>query len=158
MAAFNIQQIGVIRSAGEDSAIEVFEPYRPALEKLDQFSHVMVFWWAHQFDNDAKRQITRVELPYAPGQTAGVFATRTEPRPNPIGLTTCSINRIDLASGVLHISWIDAFDGTPVLDLKPYLPFSDRVRDVHVAEWFAGWPGWLEDSADFFADHPIFEE
>jgi tRNA (Thr-GGU) A37 N-methylase len=53
---------------------------------------------------------------------------------------------------IVHLAWIDAFDGTPVLDLKPYIPISDRVRDVRIAEWLADWPEWMEDAAEFFAE------
>jgi tRNA (Thr-GGU) A37 N-methylase len=67
-------------------------------------------------------------------------------------VTTCFLLDVDEGSGIVHLAWIDAFDGTPILDLKPYIPVSDRIRDVGVPEWFTDWPEWMEDGADFFAE------
>jgi len=74
-----------------------------------------------------------------------VFACRGPTRPNPIALTTVEMLGIDHAEGVVEVVNIEAFDGTPVLDLKPYIPVSDRVKDVRVAEWAADWPQWLPE-------------
>ena len=96
-------------------------------------------------DNDQSREITRCELPYAPGVEAGVFACRSEYRPNPIGLTVCPIVDVDETFGRVVVADIDAFDGTPILDLKPYIGVTDRVREIEVPAWFDGWPEWLPD-------------
>ncbi len=69
-----------------------------------------------------------------------MFATRSEYRPNPIAMTTCTIRSVDEEAGVVHVGDIDAYDGTPVLDLKAYFPVCDRVEGVRVAEWAADWP------------------
>jgi len=53
------------------------------------------------------------------------------------------------------LPWIDTFDGTPVLDLKPYIPISDRIRDFKVAEWLADWPDWMEDAGEYIAQHEV---
>jgi tRNA-Thr(GGU) m(6)t(6)A37 methyltransferase TsaA len=135
--------------------LEILEPYRPALKELGQFSHVIVLWWADQVDNPEYRHTMQTELPYARGTTAGVFACRAEYRPNPIGITTCIILDIDEQQGTVTLPWMDAFDGTPLLDLKPYIPMADRIRDVRVASWLEGWPEWMEDAAEFFAEHPV---
>ncbi len=133
--------------------VQVFPEYTEALKLLDQFSHVMVIWWAHHHDNIQDRSILSTELPYARGTTAGVFACRSEYRPNPIGITIMPILAIDEKAGVVTLPWIDALDGTPVLDLKPYMPCSDRIRDVSVAEWCKEWPLWMEEAGDYFATH-----
>jgi tRNA (Thr-GGU) A37 N-methylase len=62
---------------------------------------------------------------------------------------------VDAAKGIVRLAYIDAFDGTPVVDLKPYIPISDRVRDVRVADWAADWPEWMEDAAAYFAEHEV---
>jgi len=49
--------------------------------------------------------------------------------------------------------WIDAFNGYPIIDLKLYIPTCDRIRDVEAASWMAGWPMWMEDAAEYFAEH-----
>ncbi|MGC9523251.1 MAG: TrmO family methyltransferase domain-containing protein [Anaerolineae bacterium] len=76
----------------------------------------------------------------------GIFATRSPFRPNPISLTTCPILAIDAAEGRITVVDIDAFDGTPIVDLKAYLPICDRVRDVRVPPWFEKWPEWLPET------------
>ena len=62
---------------------------------------------------------------------------------------------VDVENGVVILPWIDAFDGTPVLDLKPYITVSDRIRDVNVAEWMQDWPEWMEDAGEYFAEHAV---
>lgn len=148
---YQIYPIGYARQSEMGYQLEILEPFRPALEHLDKFSHVKIYWWADQNDNEAARATLQAELPYAPGVTAGVFACRSEYRPNPILETVCFILDIDQENGVVSLPWIDALDGTPVIDLKPYIPISDRVRDVNVPEWLSMLPEWMEDAAEFFA-------
>ena len=59
---------------------------------------------------------------------------------------------MDERAGRVDLAWIDAFDGTPVLDIKPYLPMSDLVLDAQYPEWLEGFPESMEDAAAFFAD------
>ena len=106
-------------------------------------------------DTEKYRSIMTTELPYAPGVEAGVFACRSEYRPNPIAVTLMAVLSVDVENGIVVLPWIDAFDGTPMLDLKPYIPISDRIRDFKVAEWLADWPEWMEDAGEFFAQHAV---
>ena len=152
---YNLHPIGYVRASGGSFCLEILEPYRPALKEMRRFSHIMIFWWADQNDNPAQRAILTTELPYAPGVTAGVFACRSPYRPNPIALTTMFVLEVDEEKGLVILPWIDAEDGTPILDLKPYIPHSDRIRDVHVAEWMTDWPEWMEDAGEFFARNEI---
>jgi tRNA (Thr-GGU) A37 N-methylase len=73
----------------------------------------------------------------------GIFATRAPHRPNPITLTTCKILSVDETNGVVQVAEIDALDGSPVIDLKAYFPVCDRVQDVRIPDWLAGWPEWM---------------
>lgn len=123
--SYNIFKIGKIKMENSKNYLEILEPYRPALKNLDDFSHVMIFWWADKFDSDKYRTALQTKFPYATNRIAGVFATRSEYRPNPIALTTCRIVDVDEKEGIVEISGIDAFDGTPVIDLKPYTPSFD---------------------------------
>jgi tRNA-Thr(GGU) m(6)t(6)A37 methyltransferase TsaA len=148
-----VHPIGHVKADKGNFEIHVLPQFAPALEKLEEFSHVMILWWADRQNPDFDRNTLKVELPYSPGVQAGVFACRSEYRPNPIGVTIMPILGIDRVKGILTLPWIDAFDGTPVLDLKPYLPISDRVRDVGVADWMKDWPEWMEDAGAFFAEH-----
>ena len=135
--------------------LKIDEPYREALAQLDRFSHVMVFWWADQMDTPQYRKMLTAQLPYAKGVNAGVFACRSEYRPNPIALTTTMVLGVAPENGVVLVPWMDAFAGTPVLDLKPYIPCTDRVRDVRVADWMSDWPEWMEDAGEYFAQHAV---
>jgi tRNA-Thr(GGU) m(6)t(6)A37 methyltransferase TsaA len=154
-STYHLRPIGHVRQSEGMFRLKILPPYRPALKGLGEFSHVHVIWWADQHDNDADRAIMQADLPYAPGTIAGMFACRSPLRPNPIAITTMLMLDVDEANGVVTLPWIDARDGTPVLDLKPYIPISDRIRDVHMASWLEGWPVWMEDAAAFFAEHEV---
>lgn len=142
---YEIHPIGYVKRFGEEVYLEILEPYRPALNKLEEFSHVIALWWADKHDNPEHRAITQTELPYAKGVKAGIFACRSEYRPNPIALTTCRIEEINHEEGNLKVNNIDAFDGTPLLDLKAYFPVLDRVKEVKMPWWTEGWPEWLPE-------------
>jgi tRNA-Thr(GGU) m(6)t(6)A37 methyltransferase TsaA len=153
--SFQLKPIGAIHVNEKEGSylLKIDKPYRPALKQMDQFSHVMVFWWADKMDTEGHRNIMTTELPYAPGIEAGVFACRAEYRPNPIAVTTMLVLDVNIDSGIVTLPWIDAYDGTPILDLKPYLPISDRIRDYKVASWAEEWPEWMEDATAYFAEH-----
>ncbi len=108
---------------------EIFEPYKAGLQDLDGFSHVILLYYLHR--------VTRVDLqvvPFLDDQPRGVFATRAPTRPNPIGLSITRLKRIEASN--IYLGNIDILDGTPLLDIKPYVPEMDRPEDVTV--------GWLE--------------
>jgi tRNA-Thr(GGU) m(6)t(6)A37 methyltransferase TsaA len=142
---FKIYPIGQVRRSDDGVVLEIEAPFRPALKQLDKFSHVMVFWWADQFDTDEYRTMLQTEPPYARGHLTGVFATRAPYRPNPIAMTTCPIVEVDEEAGRVTVANLDAFDGTHIVDLKAYFPVCDRVEDAHIPEWLADWPDWMPD-------------
>ena len=147
---YNVSPIGYVQAQNGSFALKIDQKYIPALQELGGFSHVNVFWWGHLYDTEEGRGLLQCEQPYknAPA-TIGVFATRSSLRPNPIAVTPTTILTIDYENGVIQIPFIDAEDGTPILDLKPYHPCVDRIRDVSVPEWCSHWPQWYEDSAHF---------
>lgn len=155
--SFEIHSIGFVHSDEQQGCYEIklYPRFITGLEKLEAFSHVIIFWWADQHDNPGDRSILTIQLPYAEGIRAGVFACRSEYRPNPITMTVMPILNIDKENGIVTLPWIDAFNGSPVLDLKPYIPSSDRVRDFRVAEWMKAWPEWMEDAGAFFAENEV---
>ena len=128
-----------------------FEPaYIPALEGLPEFKHIIVLFWCHQTDTDPRHVPLVHDKPYARGpQRIGAFATRSPARPNPIGLTTVQLLRLDPVAGVITVPYIDAADGSPIIDIKPYHPSLDRIREVGVPDWCRHWPQWQEDSGRF---------
>jgi tRNA (Thr-GGU) A37 N-methylase len=145
--------VGVVEAdeARGDYRLHIDEQYRPALQGLGSCTHAMVFWWADRPDPSDAGDLV-VDLPYAPGVRSGVFANRSHARPNPICVTTAFILDVDEAAGIVTLAWIDAFDGTPILDIKPYLPMSDRVMSAEYPEWLKGFPASMEEAAEFFAD------
>ena len=133
--------------------LHILPAYRPALQGLGSCTHTIILWWADQLDDPGGREGDLVvDLPYTPGVRSGVFANRSQARPNPIAITTSYLLNVDEQAGIVDLAWIDAFDGTPILDIKPYLPMSDRVMDAEYPEWLEGFPESMEDAAAFFAD------
>jgi tRNA-Thr(GGU) m(6)t(6)A37 methyltransferase TsaA len=147
---FKIISIGHVEAAKGQFGIKINQPFIPALEGVEHFGHVTVLWWAHQLDDSKSRRELTCAKPYsnAPNQL-GIFATRSPARPNPVALTTAAIISVNLEKGFIAIPFIDADDGTPVIDLKPYHPSMDRIKDISMPEWCSHWPKWYENSAAF---------
>ncbi len=121
-----------IQPAGADGArgrIELSPEYEAGLIDMDGFSHVIVVYHFHRAG-----AATLTVTPFLDSEPRGVFATRAPSRPNPIGISVLRLLRVD--GCVLHVADIDILDGTPVLDVKPYVPEFDRPDDAK--------SGWLE--------------
>jgi len=103
-----------------------------ALQDLDGFSHIWVIYWMHL----NKGWNPTVIPPRGPKIRRGLFATRAPHRPNSIGLSAVRLKKIE--GRILHIEGHDMLDGTPVLDIKPYLPYADAID--------AASSGWLHDA------------
>lgn len=108
---------------------------RDALRGLSEFSHVWLLWQFHLNTNKAYRPV--VHPPRLKGRTVGVFATRSPHRPSPIGLTLARLERVE--DDCLVLSGLDLIDGTPIVDLKPYIPEYDHAPGARV-----GWVGRVE--------------
>ena len=142
--------IGRIENTEGACAVALDAKYAEALRGLDGFSHVQVLWWFDGCDNAADRAVLSVEKPYTHGPDAlGTFATRSPQRPNPIALTTAAVAWIDAENARIGLYYIDALDGTPVLDVKPYTPSLDRVDAPTTPGWCAHWPKDTESSGAF---------
>ncbi|MBN1679386.1 MAG: SAM-dependent methyltransferase [Anaerolineae bacterium] len=154
---YQVSPIGYVRGEPGNFRLEITEPYRPALKELGQFSHVIVLWFAHECDTGEARAVLQARPNYAKGEVLGIFATRSPARPNPIVLDICAVMDIDEDAGIITTPWIDAFDGSPILDLKCFVPMADRPRHVRVAGYLSDWPEWQEDAANFDFDPALFE-
>lgn len=113
----------------------VFEPeYRnpEAVRGLEDFSHVWLIWEFSESKRDGWSPTVRP--PKLGGNIRkGVFATRSPFRPNPIGLSAVKLEKVDIhpeLGPVLHVSGADLMDGTPIYDIKPYIPYADRIPDA----------------------------
>lgn len=120
--------------AGVRSEIHLEPLYASGLQGLEEFSHVMVVFYLDQARGfDPARQLLRHPRGMEHLREVGVFAQRTKYRPNPIGVTSVPI--VSIRENVVTVTGLDALDGTPVLDLKPYMPMFDRVEDARMPQW-----------------------
>jgi tRNA-Thr(GGU) m(6)t(6)A37 methyltransferase TsaA len=103
-----------------------------ALDDLDRFSHIIVLYWIHRSRRPAPMKVHRRGNPER--ALTGVFATRSPSRPNPIGKATVKLQQRQ--GNILKVQGLDAIDGTPVLDIKPYIPGYDSVNgDCQAPSW-----------------------
>ena len=134
---FKIFPVGMVRKRDERVTIEIDPAYEDGLMGLDQNSHIIVFCWFQKSDTPEKRKRLQV---HPRGDKAnpltGVFATRSPVRPNPISISACKI--LSIEGRRIHVDAIDAFDGTPVVDIKPYVPRLDAISQVRM-------PGWAKE-------------
>ena len=131
---FRIFPIGVVKNQNETVWIEIFDAFSGGLLGLEEFSHIQVLFWFHENDESEKRAILQVH-PRRDNRNplTGVFATHSPVRPNLIGLTSCRVRSIE--GNKIYIEDIDALDGTPVIDIKCYIPHSAGKSEVRVPEW-----------------------
>jgi tRNA-Thr(GGU) m(6)t(6)A37 methyltransferase TsaA len=111
--------IGVVEKVeGDLSTILIYPQYVPGLDGLEAYRRIYIIYWLHLGDNPQRRATLRV-VPRRHGATneRGVFSTHSPHRPNPIGLTTVELVKID--GGRLIVRGLDAYDGSPILDIKP---------------------------------------
>jgi tRNA (adenine37-N6)-methyltransferase len=136
-----LKPIGYVRTkaAGDEvkdktqaSQIVIDSEFSEAMQGIDGFSHIFVLFWLNEVSGQPKilkvHPRGREDLPLL-----GIFATRTKLRPNPIGLTLVEL--LGVNGNVLVVRGLDAFDGTAVLDLKPF-DFWDIAEDARVPEWW----------------------
>lgn len=155
---YTLIPIGLIESS-DRFLIHVDEPYRKGLIGLEDFKHIHVLWWFHLFDNEKDRMQLIAHPPHkAIPDSLGVFATRSPFRPNPIALTIVEVLSMDTKKGIIEVDHIEAEHGSPLLDLKPYHPSSDRIRDYGTPEWVSHWPKWYEDSKTYDWDREFDRE
>jgi tRNA-Thr(GGU) m(6)t(6)A37 methyltransferase TsaA len=142
--------IGKVKIDGGRYFIELEDTFFDATLGLEAFSHICVLCWFNLYDSPESRAYRVLDKPYKNGpDKIGVFATRSPVRPNPIALSSCALIGVNEESRRLEVAYIDAEDNTPVLDIKPYEPAEDTVRDVVMPAWCRHWPKFLEESADF---------
>ncbi len=121
------RQAGLVPTATAQIIFPSTEATKLSLRGIDQFSHLWVIFWFHQGFDQVK---PLVQPPRLGGRkTMGLYATRSPNRPNPIGLSAVALDRIEFTAQEirLHIRGADILDGTPVLDVKPYVAYADAI-------------------------------
>jgi tRNA-Thr(GGU) m(6)t(6)A37 methyltransferase TsaA len=122
-----LEPIGIIRSpytnknnsprqgrySNETSVLTVYKKYMDGIEGIDLHSHYMIFYWQ---DHAVRNQLKVV--PHGKTEKRGVFSTRAPVRPNPIGF--CLVEVVNIEDNQITVQWLDAWDGSPLLDIKPY--------------------------------------
>jgi tRNA-Thr(GGU) m(6)t(6)A37 methyltransferase TsaA len=147
---FAFRQVGVVRTDSSDedvkqrnsehrAIVEIFPEFQEALDGLDGFSHVFVLSYLHKLRPEQigplkvrPRRFIRAGLRTDEVPLVGVFAIESPTRPNPIGLSLVKLVRRE--GGKLVVQGLDVFDGTPVIDIKPYTE-SYRADHYELAEW-----------------------
>jgi len=122
-----------VREKTRTSQLVISKELTTALDGVDGFSHLFVLFWLHKTSAEQRKLLKvhprrRKDLPLL-----GIFATRTMTRPNPVGLTLVELVKVE--GNVLTVRGLDAFDGTPVLDIKPFDSW-DTAETAKVPEWW----------------------
>jgi tRNA-Thr(GGU) m(6)t(6)A37 methyltransferase TsaA len=135
MGEFRVLSIGVIDKKADRIALRVRPAYQKALQGLDGFSHVWVLYWLHKNDISATRATLQVHpRGSSTNPLTGVFACRSPARPNPVALSLCRVQAVQ--DDRVLVDAIEAFDQTPILDLKPYISRIDApVGAVRQPDW-----------------------
>ena len=134
-----IRFIGVVEEDGELSKVRIFPEFCLGLQRLNDFSHIIILYWFHLRDNETERRTLRVvprRHPEAP--QVGVFASRSPSRPNPVGL--CVTELVKIEECALTVKGLDALQNSPIIDIKPYIPRADSISKARVPEWTSGGP------------------
>ena len=132
---YEIYPIGEVIKSGDYGEILIFDKYRLGLNDLEDFSHLKLIWWFDRNDISGKRGKLTAHPPIAGGLEVGVFASRSPHRPNLLGINVCRIEKIDLEKGLVFLDYIEAFEKTPIIDIKPYIPRLDRAEAAQIPDW-----------------------
>ena len=118
-------------AAGARDTVDLYPEFVEGLKDLDGFSHIILLYHFHE-----ARGYKLIVTPFLDSQPRGVFATRAPKRPNPVGLSIVSL--VQIRGGSLDVENVDILDGTPLLDIKPYVPEFDHQENCRI--------GWLEQA------------
>jgi len=134
-----VRFIGVVEEVGELSMVRIFPEFCLGLQRLNDFSHIIILYWFHLRDNENERRTLRV-VPrrHLGAPQVGVFASRSPSRPNPIGL--CVAELVKIEECILTVRGLDALQNSPIIDVKPYIPRADSIPKARVPGWTSGGP------------------
>ncbi len=152
LPGFEIKPIGIVKSDAREaidenwgqvvSEIHLQNDLKNGLAGLDNFSHAIIIFFMHQATFNSATDLKRHPRGILNISESGIFAQRAKHRPNPIGITTVKI--LEIKDNVLTVQGLDAIDGTPVIDIKPYFPVFDNVNNPI-------FPGWVNNfMKDYF--------
>ena len=141
LPGMTLKAIGIVRSDIKKSTRRDFKKViseiiidsslTEALDNLDEFSHIIVIYWMHRSRGPAPKKVRPMGNPKL--ELMGVFATRSPNRLNPVGIAT--VRLLQRQGNILIVKGLDAIDGTPVIDIKPYIPGYDSVKNAKAPSW-----------------------
>ncbi len=141
LPGITLKAIGIVRNETKQasrrssknvvSEILIDSNLTEALDNLDEFSHIIVIYWMHQRGGPAPKKVRPKGNPEL--SLMGVFSTRSPDRPNPVGKAT--VRLLQRQGNILKVKGLDAIDGTPVIDIKPYIPGYDSVDNATAPSW-----------------------
>ncbi len=145
---YTLEQVGTIKTPYQNNApyqpietatevfyIKINPPYIEGLSEIRKFNYIYVIYLADRISREVEMMVSP---PWADGKKVGIFASRSPVRPNPIGLSIVRIK--DIIENKIYTSGLDVFDGTPLLDIKPYIKDLDNKVDANY--------GWIEEMDD----------
>lgn len=115
---------------GIQGKVIIFPEFAEGLKDIDGFSHIILLYYFHRV-----KESNLTVIPFLDSKPRGIFATRAPKRPNPIGLSV--VRLLDRNDNILNIENVDILDGTPLLDIKPYVPDFDHINESQI--------GWLKN-------------
>jgi len=131
---YAVYPVGVLHRRGDGNWTEIFTQFQDAMLGLEGFSHIYVLYWFHKNDSPEKRKTLQVYPRKDPANPlTGVFGTHSPTRPNPIGLTRCRILAIE--NNFIRIDAIDALEGSPVIDIKCFIPNMEPLAGIRLPAW-----------------------
>lgn len=117
-----------------EAVIEIFQEFKNGLMNIDKFySHIFVIYWMHRIKEEDRKILVYRPYNNPKWPLIGVFGYNTPKRPNPIAITPCRIIKVD--ENKIFVKGLDALNGSPVLDIKPYRPHTYVVKNPKVAPW-----------------------
>jgi len=168
LQAITLRPIGIIRTdkspdeirnslKGVLGKIIIFDEYTPGLEGIEGFSHLIVIAYLHKTTEVQRqalkvrpfRRFARIGIDISDVPEVGVFCTDSPHRPNPIALTIVKLNKRE--KNTLYVEGLDLFDGTPILDLKPYTP-ARCIENIEVPTWHSSFRDRVLKYLDIFPE------
>ncbi|MFC1813244.1 tRNA (N6-threonylcarbamoyladenosine(37)-N6)-methyltransferase TrmO [Thermodesulfobacteriota bacterium] len=135
-SGYKIYPIGIIHKENDENVrIEIDNEYIDALLGVAEFSHLVVCYWFDKNDTPEKRKVLQIHpRKDKKNPLTGVFGTHSPMRPNLIAISFC--RNLAIENNTIFIDRIDAFDGSPVIDIKPYIPDDELMSaDIKVPDW-----------------------
>ena len=132
----DVHQISLVDWSDVSSIVKFKSEFKDYLVHLDDYSHVIVVGWLHLIPSELRNRSQAYPNGDAELPLQGALALRGGARPNPISVTVCQI--IDLQENELVLKGLDLVDGTPILDIKPYIPFYDSEVNARLPVWTGG--------------------